>query len=170
MKQFLLTLFMVVSSFAIMSAQDDEQTSMPVIGIQFDMEPIEHTYEVPNSEDFCMDFSEQYYNFVEIENTDEQDVTIYYSYTENGEISEWLEYEGPLLYYYDIVFDEIEAFAQADGKQPSEICHYQCDGYFPSYAFLATLYFIDGYYYISRDQYEDNTVSFTSNHPFISGS
>ncbi len=105
-------------------------------------------------------------------NADENAATIYYRISRYGETSEWYEYHGySLIIDACVGFTEIEAYAQVDGKLPSEICHAQYDfNGDTEYEWLATLYYIDGLYFIQPYSYFGGyTVALSNANPWIGG-
>ena len=107
MKKLLLTLLMLVTATATMSAQGEpmEQTAIPNICLQ----SIETGYD-------------SYYYAVIINNSDEDpDADLFYRYSFNGEeFSEWMPYEDVL--FFDIMGNyQLQVYAQAEGKSPSDV-------------------------------------------------
>ena len=173
---------MMVTAIATMSAQDEpmEQTSEPVINSAYSAEPYERIRNDINNSNYCKDCYESYFVTVTLENTDNRDATIYYrvKYYSQYPDPEWQVYDGyPIRIGFQSYMsgDMIEAYAQAEGKLPSEICTE--DYYIPAndgygLAWLATLYYIDDFYCIQwNPEYQScyDEVALTNNCPRIGG-
>ena len=184
MKKYLfLTLLMLVAAMATMSAQDEpmEQTSEPVIGLEYSAEPYERIWYEDDNNNYCKDCFEVYYVTITLENIDNSDATIYYRIKYNSQYPEpeWQVYDGyPITVGYQIHIsgNMIEAYAQAEGKLPSEICTEEYfipvdDGY--GLTWMATLYYIDEFYCIQWNPESqpgiDESVALTNNCPMIGG-
>ena len=171
-KNLLLTLMWIVAVSANMSAQE-VQTSEPVINLYMKVVPHEEEfYYDPLGKNFEKYCSQHYYLVADIINTDENSATIYYRISRYGETSEWYECNGDSLPIEDVIsFDEIEAYAQVEGKLPSEICHAQYDfNGDTDYELLAIFYYIDGLYFIQPYSYlNSSSVAFSNSNPWIGG-
>ena len=169
--RFLLTTMLMVVAILTISADEMTQTASPVINLRMGIEPYERFEYDQSNQNYCKDCFEFYYNMVDIQNTDDDNATIYYRTTQYGVTSEWDVFDSFLPLRFGCSRDfEVEAYAQAEGKLPSEICYASND--FPSdFTLLATVYYIDGLYYITHDDiyYDRKNVTFTSDHPFIGG-
>ena len=165
-KRFLLTVMLMVVAISTISADEMMQTAMPDINLWVYVEPYERFEYDQSGDNYSRDCIEIYYNIIEIQNTDGDNVTIYYRTT--FEPSEWFEYPSIGLVFQCYPGFGIDAYAQAEGKLPSDICH--ADGYFSNNtALVATVFYIDGLYYITHDPYNRNDVMFSSDNPFIGG-
>ena len=113
-KKLLLTLMMLIAATAALSAQDEmEQTAPPsFVSDFFNMVFDNYKYDPEYREVYL-----QWGNTISLINEDEDEATIYYR--ELGS-SEWYEYEYTICPPYSGTY-ELEAYAQAEGKLPSEI-------------------------------------------------
>ncbi len=142
MRKILLTLMLLVAATATMSAQD-EQTAEP----QIVLEPLaeEMSY---HPDDYTLDRFIHMFYCVDIENADDCEVVIYYRIIRSGLATEWQEYDMTKIYFWDSGSYGIEAYAQADGKLPSNICSSRFD---VNDYYLYSVFIIDGVYFKTID-------------------
>ena len=121
MRKIYLALMLLVAATATMSAQDEtEQTAAPSFEVNMQAYQLDACqYEDDYREIYLMiDF------FVSIINADNPEATIYYRVVEGNGPEEWTEYYGPIYCYssgWYTTYYVIEAYAQAEGKLPSDI-------------------------------------------------
>jgi len=143
----LLTLMLMVAFSTAMSAQDMEQTASPHFNMGYNEEITVHDYMGQRD---CNIFLSEQIIFVEtIDNLDDDDATIYYRFADGA--SEWVEYSGGSLdpVPMGIHYTQVEAYAQAEGKLPSDIV--STEVYYLVY-FVYSACFVDGMHFIFDTQ------------------
>lgn len=155
MKKTILTLMMVAAAAAVNAQNESEVTAAP----SFEVNMSAYKIDVCEDED---DYREIYLfvNFmVTVVNVDDAEATIYYRVVEGYGPEEWTEYNGP-IYCYSNGYPKyyvIEAYAQAEGKQPSDIVsttELEDVTIYPSDNFEYSACVVDGInYYIVHDEF-----------------
>ena len=122
MKRIFFALMLLVVATVTMNAQDEtEQTAAP----SFDVSMMAQVFDAHQFDDDYREIYVQNDFFVSIINSDDAEATIYYRVVEGYGPEEWTvynEYEPVCCYAVsDYTSYVIEAYAQADGKQPSDV-------------------------------------------------
>ena len=128
---------------AAMSAQEMEQTVAPCFNMGSFDELTDHDF---MGQGDCNIFLFWRYVYVEtIDNLDDEDATIYYRFADGA--SEWIEYTGGRIdpVPMGIHYGQVEAYAQAEGKLPSDIVSIEV---FCQYSFAYAACFVDGMHFI----------------------
>ena len=143
-KKLLLTLVFVLAITAALNAQDQQQTAAPTIIEDYG----NRIFSEPNGNDSKDFFQHSAIYIAWIVNNDECDVTIYYRH----DSSDWNEYNGGEIYSHDLngAFETVEAYAVAEGKQPSEIVRAELE-LFNRTDYLYSTCLVDGIHYYFYD-------------------
>ena len=149
-KLFLTTLLTLVATVAPMSAQN-EQTAEPLIVLQ----PWAEEMSFHPNDSVLERFIHFYYFNVSFENADDSEAVIYFRTVRDDGTSEWQEYET-MITFWDYGAYKIEAYAQADGKLPSNIRSAQFD--ITDY-YLYSVFIINGVYYKTTDNSSASVAS-----------
>ena len=147
MKKSLLLLLMLMAAYsAALSAQEMGQTAAPGFNMGYFEDLTDHDY---MGQGDCNIFLAGQYAYVEtIDNLDEEDATIYYRFADD--VSEWIEYTGGSIdtVPMGIHYAQVEAYAQAEGKLPSDIV---CAEVYYHVFFAYAACYVDGIHYILRN-------------------
>ena len=141
-KAFLTTMMTLVAAIAPMSAQN-EQTAEPQIVLESLAEEMSY-----HPDDYSLDRFIHIFYKADIQNSDDSEAAIYYRIVRYGLTTEWQEYDMTTLYFVDGGSYGIEAYAQADGKLPSNISSSQFE---VSDYYLYSVFIIDGVYFKTLD-------------------
>ena len=119
MKKILLLTLMLMAAFSTaMSAQDMEQTAVPILEETWDSQTW-HSAQTAN----YVDYINTAYKSIMVTNADELDATIYYRRDKGNGPTEWEVYTGDPIPGRGLGLTTVEVYAVAEGKLPSDVVY-----------------------------------------------